>query len=83
MSLFDTTTFMSNLTTAGVNERLVQQYIPSYVSKDAWQPWDAESGEPCPAGFTCAMMGNSSLGAFSCDESECALWALIEINSDK
>jgi len=45
---------------------IIQRYIPSYVSPDSWQPWNRT--DPCPAGSTCASMGNASFGAFSCDE---------------
>lgn len=50
--------------TNGMN--IIQSYIPPYVSPDSWQQWD--SSDICPAGSTCTSMGNSSFGAFSCDE---------------
>ena len=70
MSLFDTSNLDLTDLTANetVDERLIQKYIPSHVSEGSWQPWD--ESQSCPAGFTCAMIGESSLGAFSCDECE-------------
>ena len=53
----------------------IERYIPSYIDEDAWQPWDMD--ELCPAGFTCASMGNSSLGAFSCDERESTFYVMF------
>ncbi len=75
-NIFDLNT--TNLTSnTGLDYGLIQRYIPSYVREGSWQPWDPADGEPCPAGFTCAVIGDSSLGAFSCDESE---WYVVDVD---
>lgn len=51
-----------------LNELAIQSFIPSYVTPGSWQEW--EPIEPCPAGYTCSLMGDKSFGAFSCDESK-------------
>lgn len=48
------------------SEEAVRGYIPPYVRPGSWRRWDP--ADPCPAGFACTVMGNSSFGAFSCDE---------------
>jgi hypothetical protein len=45
---------------------LIQGYIPDHVTPGSWQPWNSTT--PCPAGYTCAELGEKSLGAYSCDE---------------
>ena len=65
---------MENASSMATND-LIESYIPSYIAEDAWQPWDVD--EVCPAGFTCASMGDSSLGAFSCDESESTFYLMF------
>ena len=67
MSLFD------SLTTDALDTSIIGHFIPPYVSDGSWQPWDESSGEPCPVGFTCGALGNTSYGAFSCDECKCSL----------
>ena len=50
----------------GTSDYVIQSYIPDHVTPGSWQEWNSTT--PCPAGYTCAELGDESLGAFSCDE---------------
>ena len=58
------------------NVNVIEGFIPENVTEGSWQPWD--SSQPCPAGFTCTSMGDNSLGAFSCDESEYFVYSIYK-----
>lgn len=44
---------------------IISERIPSYIPRESLQAWNGST--PCPSGFTCTRLGNSTLGAFSCD----------------